>query len=295
MNKLVYIFLTFFLAVYTMQAQELNCTVTINTESIQTNDRRIFNTLESAVTNFMNNTQWTNQNYNFNEKINCSIIIFIQEQNNNDFKAMLQVISSRPVYNSDYNSPVFNWKDERFNFTYIENEPLNYNPNAYQSELVSVLSFYANMIVGLDADTFSLNRGNQSYAAAQSILSAAQQQGGSGWQQADGRSSRYFLITELLNSSYSNYRKALYEYHREGMDQMAENPLAAKQGVQKSIETLAQIHNMRPNALLTRVFFDAKADEIFSVFLAGPDYDVQSVRETLNRIYPQANAKWNSF
>src|SRR5690606_34872424 len=98
MNKLVYIYLTFFLAVCTMQAQELNCTVTINSDSIQTIDRRIFNTLESAVTDFMNNTQWTNQNYNFNEKINFSIIIFIHEQNNNDFKAILQVISSRPVY-----------------------------------------------------------------------------------------------------------------------------------------------------------------------------------------------------
>ena len=294
MRKLMYIFM-FFLSVCHLQAQELNCTITINTESIQTNDRRVFTTLETAISYFMNNTRWTNQNYNFNEKINCSIIIFIQEQNNNEFTAMLQVISSRPVYDSSYNSPIFNWKDEQFRFTYIENEPLNFNQNSYQSELTSVLAFYANMIIGLDADTFSLNRGNPYYANAQSIMSAAQQQGGAGWSQSDGRSSRYFLITELLNSSYANYRKALYEYHREGMDQMSENPLAAKQGVQKSIETLGQIHNMRPNALLTRVFFDAKADEIFSVYLAGPDYDVQSVRETLNRIYPQANNRWNSF
>lgn len=295
MNKFVYLFIVFFAMLSATQAQELNCTVSINTESIQTNDKRIFTTLESAVTDFMNNTRWSNQNYNFNEKINCSIIIFVQEQNNNSFKAMVQVISSRPVYGSNYNTPIFNWKDEKFSFTYIENEPLNYNPNAYQSELVSVLSFYANMIIGLDADTFSLNRGNEAFANAQSILGTAQQQGGEGWQQAAGRTSRYFLITELLNSTYANYRKALYEYHREGMDLMSENPLEAKKGVQKSIETLGQIHNTRPNALLTRVFFDAKADEIFSIYLAGPDYDVQSVRGTLNRIYPQANAKWNSF
>ncbi len=293
MRKFLLLFLASFLTV-TAYAQELNCNVTINSDKVPQTNKQVFTTLRTAVTDFMNNTRWSNRNYGRNERIDCNVIIIIETANANNFTASIQVQSSRPAYNSTYNSPVFNFKDDRFAFQYIEFEPLNYSENNYSSELIGVLSYYANIIVGLDADTFSMNGGTSNLEKALNIMNMAQQGGGTGWKQADGNNSRYFLISDMLNGTYSGYREALYIYHRTGIDLMADNPLEGKKGVKAGLDALSKIHRVRPNALMTRIFFDAKSDEIASVFAAGPDLPAkQEVVDMLNRIFPLGGAKWN--
>lgn len=278
----------------TVKAQELNCTVSINSDKVQQSNKQIFTTLKTAVADFMNNTRWSNRNYNRNERIDCNVIIIINTADANSFSGSIQVQSSRPVYQSTYNSPVFNFKDERFNFQYTEFEPLTYNENGYSSELVGVLSFYANLVVGLDADTFAITGGTANLQKAQNIVSMAQQGGGSGWKQSDGNNSRYFVISDVLNGSYSGYRQALYTYHREGLDEMANDPVKAKNGVKAGLDALNQVHRVRPNALVTRMFFDAKSDEIVSIFSAGPEFTAkQQVIDMLNQIFPLGGAQWN--
>lgn len=290
----LFLIILFFLCSGTLFAQELHCTVSINTDKIQQSNKQIFATLKNAVADFMNNTKWSSKSYGRSERIDCNVIIIINSADANNFSGSIQVQSSRPVYLSTYNSPVFNFKDERFNFQYTEFEPLNYNENGYSSELVGVLSFYANIIVGLDGDTFALNGGTTNLQKAQNIVSMAQQGGGSGWKQSDGNNSRYFVISDILNGSYSGYRQALYQYHRNGLDLMAEDPSAAKAGVKSGLDALMQVHKVRPNALVTRMFFDAKSDEIVSVFSAGPDYAAkQQVIDMLNQIFPLGGALWN--
>jgi hypothetical protein len=273
-------------------AQELNCRVKINTETIMGANRQVFNTLEKALNDFVNKTEWTGNQYKPNERINCSMNINITEFESTSFKATIQVESSRPIYNSSYSSPVFNYNDKEFNFDYIEFQNLIFNPNSFDSNLVSVVSFYCYIIIGLDADTFSQNGGGIYLENAREILTVAQGSSYKGWNQGEGNQNRYFLITDLLSPTFSQYREALFSYHFEGMDNMHTDLKSAKNTVAEAVNSVAQIAKFRPNAFLMRVFFDAKADEIVSVFSAGPKMNVADLISTLNQVSPINAAKW---
>lgn len=277
-----------------LNAQELQCHVTINSDKVAQTNKKVFASLKTGISDFMNNTKFTSKTYGRNQKIACSLVVFIENVEANKFKASLQIQSSRPVYNSDYNAPIFNFKDDKFSFQYIEFEPLNYNENNYESELVALLSFYAHLIIGLDADTFEKFAGDQSLDKARTILNLAQQTGGSGWKQSDGNNSRYFIINDILNNTYSAFREALYLYHLKGLDLMAGHALNGKKAVADALYKLSEVHQIRPNALVTRLFFDAKTDEIVSVFSSGPEFsDKQQLIDLLTRINPLGGAKWN--
>ncbi len=179
------LFLIVFLSFYTISAQELDCTVTLNHDKIPGSNKQVFNTLEKSITEFINNRRWTNRQYQFSERIKCNMTITVFEYNNNSFVANIQVQSSRPIYSSTYESPIFNFKDKNFKFNYVEFEPLVYNKKTFTSNLVSVLSFYAYVILGMDADTFEINGGDTYFQTAQDILSQAQQSGFKGWNPID--------------------------------------------------------------------------------------------------------------
>lgn len=280
------------IAVQGVSAQELNCRVKINTETIMGANRQVFNTLEKALNDFVNKTEWTGNQYKPNERINCSMNINITEFESTSFKATIQVESSRPIYNSSYSSPVFNYNDKEFNFDYIEFQNLIFNPNSFDSNLISVVSFYCYIIIGLDADTFSQNGGGIYLENAREILTVAQGSTYKGWNQGEGNQNRYFLITDLLSPTFSLYREALFSYHFEGMDNMHIDLKSAKNTVAEAVNSVAQIAKFRPNAFLMRVFFDAKADEIVSIFSAGPKMNVADLISTLNQVSPINAAKW---
>ena len=291
MSKL-YFFLFTLMYIGFAKAQQLNCTVTVNSDKIANANPQTFKTLEKSISDFINKTDWTGVEYKQNERITCSMYITLSSYDSNNYSATIQVQSARPVYNSSYSSPILNYNDNDFNFSYTEFERLNFNPTSYETNLISVLSFYSYVIIGLDQDTFSQKGGESWLEMAQEITNIAQQSGNKGWSQSDGNQNRYFLISDLLSNTYSPFRQALYEYHFDGLDLMPSDAKLSKQKIIQSLETLSQLYSVRPNAFLTRVFFDAKSDEIVSVFSGGPTVTVTNLVDNLNKISPINSAKW---
>ena len=288
--KLYSLFLLFFFGI--VHAQQLNCIVNVNSDQITLTNKQIFNTLEKSLSDFINKTDWTGISYKQEEKINCSMYITVTAYDSNQFTATIQVQSSRPIYNSTYSSPILNFNDKDFSFKYNEFENLNFNPTNFESNLVSVISFYSFVIIGLDADTYSKQGGSKYLETAQDIANIAVTGGYKGWGQADGNQNRFFLINDLLSSTVFSFREALYEYHFEGLDTMISDVKSAKLKIKDAVTTLGKINDTRPNAFLTRVFFDAKSDEIVSVFSAGPSLDCKELIGKLNVISPINSAKW---
>ena len=290
MNRIIFLYLLLFVGF--AQAQQLNCTVTVNSDKIQNANVQTFKTLEKSIAEFINKTDWNGEEFKQNERINCSMFITLSAYDSNNYTATIQVQSARPIFNSSYSSPVLNFNDNDFSFTYVEFERLNFSPGTYESNLVSILSFYSFVILGMDADTFAPKGGENWLEMAQEIANVAQQGGFKGWSQADGNQNRYFLINDLLSNTYSPFREAMYSYHYEGLDTMPSDLKGSKQKIIESLKTLSELYNVRPNAFLTRVFFDAKSDEIVSIFSGGPSVPVSDLVDNLNKISPLNTSKW---
>lgn len=295
MRKIVLFFLVFGWA--TVHAQELNCTIKVNAAKVGGGSAQVFKTLERSLNDFVNKTSWTNNALKLknNERITCSMFITIDEATANKYKGTIQVQSSRPVYNSAFSTPIFNYNDKDFSFEYTEFQNLNYNPNAFESNLVSVVSYYCLMIIGFDADTFAQDGGTPYYEMAQDIATVAQSSGYAGWSMGDTNQNRYFLINNVLSTMYVQYRDALYRYHFEGLDVMHKDPKMAKEKIISAITQLSYMELNKPNSFLTRVFFDAKADEIVSIFTGGPAVDNANLVDKLFTISPMNSAKWSEI
>lgn len=276
-------------------AQELNCTVTVGFDRITDANPQIFRTLEKAAQDFMNNTRFTTRSFERSERIQCALFINLSAYSNNNFSATMQVNALRPVYNSTYTSPLLNYSDKDISFTYNEGENLIYNPNTFDSNLVSLLAFYANMIIGLDADSFAEKGGTRYFEVAQGIAVTAQSAGYKGWNQQDGNQTRYFFVNDMMSNTFEPFREAMYSYHRKALDGMSEDTKKSKENIIAAVKTLAALYKVRPNAFLTRIFFDSKADEIVSIFSGGPNVPVTELNETLNRISPMNAAKWGKI
>jgi len=294
MSKYIAFFL--FLSAFYSNAQELNCVVYINSDEIGISNKQIFETLQNDIFEYMNNTKWTSSVYKNHEKINCSITINILEApSSNRFKGSLQLQVSRPVYNSTYTTSILNFNDNDISFTYEEYQPLIYNENTFDSNLVSLLTFYAYTILGYEADTFGYKGGENFFKLAENVVNVAQQGGGVGWNKIDGNYTRYTLNENLLSPVYDQYRRTVYEYHLLGLDRMVDNKREAKEAISKSITALQNLFNDRPNTFLIRVFMDTKSDEIVDVFADGPSIDTSQLRDVLAKIYPSFNEKWKEI
>ncbi|MGB6151119.1 MAG: DUF4835 family protein [Pricia sp.] len=293
MRKLLFLVLLPCFAL-SVQAQELNCTVTVNSDQVSQTNQQIFRTLERSLNDFVNKNKWTNRTYQENERVNCQMFITITKFDSNRFEGNIQIQSSRPVYNTSYASPVFNYKDNDLNFEYIEFQPLVFNPNVFDSNLVSVVSYYAYIILGLDADTFALEGGTDSFRKAQQITTQAQGSNYSGWDQNSDRS-RFELIDNLMSNTYREYRIAMYNYHRKGLDILSDNNSTGKQVIAGTMKLFETMMNRRPNAFLIQTFFDAKADEIQNIFSDGPKVDIVELKEILNDIAPTYSSTWKNI
>ena len=286
--------LLIFLGILSLYAQELNCTVTINSDQVSQTNQQIFKTLERSLSDFVNKNKWTNRVYKENERVNAQMFITITDYESDRFSGNIQIQSSRPVYNTSYESPVFNYKDNQLNFQYIEFQPLVFNENVFESNLVAVVAYYVYVILGLDADTFSLEGGTDFYRKAQSIVTQAQGSNYSGWTQTTDRS-RFELVDNLLSNTYKEYRVAMYNYHRKGLDILADNNSTGKQIIAGTMNLFQTMINRRPNAFLIQTFFDAKSEEIQNIFSDGPKVDIVKLKETLNKIAPLYSGTWNEI
>ncbi|MGL3001995.1 DUF4835 family protein [Flavobacterium sp. RSSB_23] len=275
-------------------AQQLNCSVVINAQKVTNTNQQLIKNLEIALNEFVNKTDWTGQALKQNERIKCSMFITLSSINSDQFSGTIQVQSSRLIYNSTYSAPVFNFNDKDFNFRYVEFENLIFNPSVFESNLVSVIAYYSYVILGLNMDTFLPFGGNAHLETAQNIQNVAQQGGYKGWSQSDGIQNRFFLTNDLLSPTFAPYRQALAEYHQ-GLDLMSTDLKSAKEKIKAAILNLSKINQTRPNAFLTRVFFDAKADEIASIFSGGPSITIADLVETLNKISPMNASKWSQI
>lgn len=275
-------------------SQELRATVAINYEQVNNGNPQLFKNLEKQVNEFLNNTKWTENEVKETEKIECNFFINVTSYGSNNFEATLQIQASRPVFNSTLSTPILNINDKNFNFRFIEFENMIYDANSFTSNLVSVMAFYTNLIIGIDGDSYSKLGGSEYLKIASNIVTVAQSSGFKGWSQSEsGNNNRNFLISDMLSTTYEPFRTAMYLYHREGLDLMADNIKAGKEGVAKAIVTLSEIQKSRPNSLLVRTFFDTKADELVAIFSGGPKMDIGPLVENLNKISPLNSQKWN--
>ncbi|MCK5814635.1 MAG: DUF4835 family protein [Flavobacteriaceae bacterium] len=295
MGKIIKTFVILFFALQS-NAQEIKATISINTDKVSGSNKQVFVTLEKDLIEFVNQKKWTDKIYKKQEKLEVSFLITITAQNSSgNFEGNIQVQSSRPVYGSSYQTNVFNFRDSDFSFKYAEYENFQYNPNKFDSNLISVMAYYVYLTLGLDADTFSMMGGSEYYDEAENVVSQAQQGGYIGWSSTNKGITRYMLITDILSGAYDGYRFALYNYHMKGLDLMSSDKSTAKANIESSLQDIKGIYDRRPNASLIRLFFDAKADEIVDIFSDGPRLDTSKLIDDLSRMSPANLQKWNSI
>lgn len=277
MRKLVLLFLSF--STFTVAAQELNCQVQVVSNMVQQSDRRIFETLQKAIYEFVNTTRWTNDQFQLSERIECSMFINITERvSADDFKATIQVQSRRPVYKTSYNTTLLNTNDPDFEFKYIEFQPLQFSDATMLSNLTQVLAFYCYMIIGMDYETFSPNGGEMYFQKALAVVNNAQGAVERGWKQFESTNNRYWFIENVLNPRFKLMRDAYYKYHRLGLDVMTADMEAGRRAITESIENIRKVRQDQQNALLLRLWFSAKADELVNVYSSAfPDVKAKAV------------------
>jgi hypothetical protein len=264
-----------------LEAQELNCNVRINIQKLQTVDPAVFETLEQSIRDFMNNTSWTNEDFTQAERIDCNILLTIQEElSPTSFSASLNIQSSRPIYNSDYQTALLNHIDQDLQFSYQQFQPLQFSANTFNDNLSSVLSFYAYVILGLDFDSFALYGGEPYFQTAQDILNATPQNGQfKGWRSMDGNRNRFWMVENLLSPRVRPYREAMYNYHRYGLDMMAEKPNEGRAVIAQYLDNLQDVYQNYPNSMILQMFLNSKSDEIIEIFKRGtPDEKTKAIR-----------------
>lgn len=282
MKQIFFSILTLYFSSIVVQAQELNCIVTINATQVATSDRGIFEDMKSSFEQFMNGRKWTNDAYKNYEKINCNLLITITKMPAiGNFSATVQVQSARPVYNSNYSTLVLNFADRDWEFEYIESLPLEFNDNTYTSNLTSMLAFYAYIIVGMDYDTFSDMGGSPYFQKALMVVNNAQQANRPGWQQLGSNRNRYWLMENINNSQYQDVRKAMYSYHRLGLDVFDKDPEQSRTVILGCLKDIQKVRQINPNAILLITFMDAKSKELANVFSEG---NIQVRREAFDVI-----------
>ena len=269
--------------------QEFNCQIQIDSRQIQGTDKQIYQTLQNALFEFLNNRTWTGVDFKQNERIEANFVITIQERQNDVFKATLNVVAGRPVFNSAYTAPLLNYMDDDFDFQYVEFDPLDFQENTFTSNITSVFAYYLYMILGMEFDTFSPNGGGPFYSKAEVVINAAQSSGYPGWQAFESDKNRYWFTENYTNSRYKDLHTFLYQYHRMGMDNMYDNADKARTTLSQSINSLKNVYDEKPGLFGLRLIIDAKRDEIINIFKEGNPDEKSNVINVMKEIDP-ANA-----
>ncbi|MDB4161509.1 DUF4835 family protein [Bacteroidia bacterium] len=255
-----------FLVVLCTQAQDLQCNVQVISDGIQASNKEIFKDMENAISQFMNQRKWISDKVQTQEKINCNFVINITKFSIDQFEAEVNITSSRPVYATTYNTPVFQHFDQDWFFSYAQFQALDYQENANVMQLTTLLAFYANLLIGLDFDTFAPEGGQVYYNKALQLRNLAQ--GSAGWNPSDGRGNRnkYYIIDQLLNDRFKSLRSALYQYHMLGMDKFKDDNDLSRKAIYESLEKIRSIQEQLPNSVIFKIFLNTKRQELINIF-----------------------------
>lgn len=286
MKYLGFIIVFLFLS-HTATAQEFHFKVELNTQQVQNFDPSAITTLKNAMTDFLNNRKWTHYNFAPGERIQCTLLFNItQIVGADNYSGNFHIIMERPVFHSDYHSPLLNMIDKNVKFQYTPSQNLNFIPNTYSGNLSSLLAYYAYMILGIDFDTFSPDGGTPFYQHAMSIVQSAQNSPDPGWKSVEGNKNRYHFVAEMLNNAYEPLRQFLYQYHRRGLDVMNNNLDAGRRVVLSSLRDLQQVYEKRPDLYVLQLILDAKRNEIIGMFSKAPESQKSQMVDIMSIIDP---------
>lgn len=274
------------LAMPDVSAQELNCEVTINTDQVEGTNKQIFETLQQAMSDYLNTTTFTNAQFAPNEKIECRMFFTIKEVNDDVFTGDLQVQSLRPVYNSSYTTTLINFRDTKIEFTYRENEPLVFSVNNMESQLTAILNFYAYLILAVDFDSFSPRGGDPYFDRLSLIVQQAQSSGESGWKAFEDTKNRSAVLGAYTDPQTAHLRDMTYKYHRLGLDNMAVSVDKGRAAVTESLGAIDKVYQTNPMSVALSMFKDAKLDELVNIYSKAPSEERNKVYKLLEPIYP---------
>jgi len=280
--------------------QELNCNVQVSAQKVQGSNRQVFENMQRDIYEFMNNTVWTNHVYSYAERIDCNILININDQISADeFNGTIQIQLSRPVFNTTYKSTVLNFIDNNFRFRYVEFQPLEFDPSTHRSSLVSVLAYYAYIILGFDYDSFSPKGGTDFFRIAEKIVTNAQNAPETGWKPYDGsrNRNRYWLVKNILDDEYSGVRQFIYDYNINGLDRMESRTSEARTSIVESLRLIQEVYRRKPDPFmyLLQVIVDAKSEELVSIFSESFPEEKSRVVQILTEIDPANKTKYEKI
>jgi len=279
--------------------QELKCNIQIVSEQVQGTNKKVFETLQQALYEFVNNRNWTNHVFSNEERIECNMLFNIQDHSGNDFKGTLQVQSRRPIYNSTFNSVLFNYFDQNVSFTYVEFESLEFSESSFTSNLTSVVAYYVYIILGLDYDTYNFKGGTELFRKAETIVNNAQNAKEKGWKpfEASNNKNRYWLVQNILDEKYAPVRDFIYKYHRLGLDKMSEKVNEGREQITESLKALQQVYRQKPDPYmhLLQVIYDAKNEEWINIYSEGSADEKKRAQTILKEIDPPNITKYQKI
>tara|TARA_B110000483_G_scaffold241857_1_gene325964 strand:- start:1599 stop:2495 length:897 start_codon:yes stop_codon:yes gene_type:complete len=292
-----YILSIFFsLCLGVLNAQEIKCTVEINSSQLAISDPTYFDNIKQVIYDFINTRKWTRDKFKVDERVECTILINLtNEISTGNYEGTLQITSRRPVYGSTYYSPVINHLDNDVSFQFEQFTILEFSENTFLSNLSSLLSYYVYMSIAFDYDSFSPNGGTPYFQTAQSIVNNAQSSDGSGWKAYENNRNRYWIIENMMSPRFENIRKCIYMYHREGLDLMSESPEEARKKIYESLEMLKPVYENSPTSINLKIFFNAKADELVNIFSDSPREEKTKIIDLLNAIDPVNTNKYQKI
>ena len=269
-----------------VQAQELHCTVSVNSDKIEGSNKQVFETLKTAIEDYMNNNRWTNMTYAEHEKIDCSMLVLVNAVQDNSYICEMTLQSRRPVYGTSYTTPLLNFVDRNFNFTYQEFDRIEYQQNQFTTNLTAMLAYYCYLIIGHDQDSYQRLGGTPFFEVCEDIVNACQSASmegteQKGWLAFDSNRNRYALINNLLDEAFKKYRNYYYEYHRLGLDEMSGNVANGRARIAQGMPVLKEAFRARPATYVINTFLDAKADELVDIFKKGTDKEKKEVYDLL--------------
>ncbi|WP_165043074.1 DUF4835 family protein [Dysgonomonas sp. ZJ709] len=290
MKRYISIILFLISSVAVMQAQELNAKLTLNSQKVQSPNRELITSLENAVNQLLNEQKWTDATFSRTERIDAIVGITVNEMpTENSFIADIQITTRRPVYNSTYVTPILNYRDTQFEFSYLMGQSVDFNNYNVTSNLVATIAFYSYIIIGLDFDSFSLNGGRPYFDKALDIANKAQTLNTKGWEPFSGKGNRYDLAVALTDESSKSFHKMWYNYHRLGLDEMSSNPARARIRVIESIADLQKVYEARPSSLLLTLFAETKMEELVRICSQATTEEKQEIKKKLLLMFPTKN------
>lgn len=294
--KKISLFLFLIVLSFGIMAQDFQCQMSVNATQIAGSNRNRFNTLQQELHKFINDRKWCQYTFKTNERIECAIMINVTSMAGDTYEATLTIQLQRPIYGTNYKSPVLNFQDKNVKFEYEEGAPLEYAENTNLSQLTSLIAYYLNVFLALDFDTFSLNGGSPYYDKAQAVVNACQNATEPGWKSYEtGQRNRYWMIENLTNPTYGKIHEFLYKYHRLGLDMMQESTDVGRASVLEAIRDLQKVNSQKSNIYIVQIMVQAKADEIVNIFKEATPSEKTEVVRLMKQLDPSNGSKYDAI